>query len=356
MRISLLSILCICLFSGTTLAADYGDGVASYSTAYMPDKPAVNTTRYYPSSNDAAGINAAIDAANAAGGGTVKLSTMTYTINSPIVMKSKVRLLGDGIGKTIIKRGASFPTTSSVMVGADNGSVSDAEIRSMSVDGNYSRAELETEPQVLIGVGFRSDNSHRNIRIRVIYVEVEGCTIGIQMNGTSHITVQSCDIHDNGGTYLHHNVYFRRVGVALFYRNDIYDSVQGSGLKLAGGTTNFPEESRYFIIRQNDIFDNARINLNIQGCHHMLIEDNRLESQIDSSPSYLAGLYMVSYLGYQCRYSDVINNEVVNNEENGMYIRDLKDVNVEGNATLGNGTNYNISGTSSFYCDYNTSY
>lgn len=331
----------------------YGGATAKYSTVQSPDKPTVYSTRYYPATNDAAGINAAINAANAAGGGTVELSSGTFNLNSQITLKSNVRLLGQGIGSTILKRGSGFQTsTSGYFVGAYDAGVTDVEVRSLSVDGGYSRTQLEAEPTVLIGIGFKSGVGSYNKRVRVIYCEVEGCTIGIQMSGTTHITVQSSDIHDNGGSYLHHNVYFRRIGHVLFYKNKIYESVGGSGLKLAGGTTNVSNESRYFTIRDNDINNNERINLNIQGCHHILIEDNELESQ-NSTASGMAGMFLRSYNGYQCRYTDIINNSIVDNTNNGVYVEGCKDFNISGNACNSNGTNYNIVSSTNFSCDYN---
>lgn len=330
----------------------YSKATAKYSTVQSPDKPTVYTTKYYPASNDAAGINAAITSANAAGGGTVQLSSMTYTINSQITMKSKVRLLGNGIGTTILKRGSSFQTsTSGYFIGADNASVTDAEIRSISVDGDYSRAELATEPTVLVGIRFASGIGSYNERVRVIYCELEGFTIGIQMSGTTHITVQSCDVHDNGGTYLHHNIYFRRIGHVLIYNNNIYDSVEGSGLKLAGGTTNVSNESRYFTIRGNTINNNERINLNIQGCHHILIEDNQLNSQ-NSTTSAMAGMFLKAYNGYQCRFTDIINNTITDNTNNGVYVNGCKDFNIAENTCNTNSTDYNIISSTSFTCDY----
>lgn len=52
-------------------------------------------------------INQAITAVNAAGGGTVQLRAGTYTTAASVVMKTNVRLIGEGIGNTIITGAAS---------------------------------------------------------------------------------------------------------------------------------------------------------------------------------------------------------------------------------------------------------
>lgn len=338
----------------STSKSSSGTATAKYSTVRHADLPVVNRTNYYPKSNDAAGINEAITLANAAGGGTVKLESRTYYLKESIILKSYVRLLGDGMDKTILKRHSNFDFSSnSFMVGAIDASLSDVEVRSVKIDGEYSNSELLSGETNFIGIGIYSSLEYYNTRIRVILSEIKGCTMGIHIKGTTHITIQNSDIHDNGGTYLDHNVYLRRIGQVVFYKNNIYNSVGGSGLKLAGGTTNIPNESRYFTISQNNIYDNERINLNIQGCHHMLIEDNVLKSQ-KSTESGMAGIFMRNTNGYENRYTDIINNVITENAENGVYVEDSRTFNIAGNVCNSNGTDYNIIGSSDFSCDYNS--
>lgn len=335
-------------------AADYGEGVAKYSTVQLPDEPAVNTTDYYPETDDAMGINVAIVKANTAGGGTVRLEAKTYLISTTIVLRDNVRVYGKGMDSTILKRSPDFSGvgTTNYLMGAENGTVNDAEIRGLTLDGDYSPAELEASER-LLGIFFNSLNGY-NERIRIQYVEVKGFGMGIHMKGTTHVIIQHCDLHHNGGNYLYHNVYFRRVGQALFYKNTIYDAVAGSGLKLAGGTSTVPNESRYFTIMENNIYNNERINLNIQGCNDMLIEGNSLNSQ-NSTTSKMAGVYMVAYNDYTCDNTDIINNVVKDNTNNGFYVKGCRSFNIEGNACYDNGKNYNLLSNTNFFCDYNTS-
>lgn len=119
--------------------------------------------------------------------------------------------------------------------------------------------------------------------------------------------------HYNGGHYLWHNVYFRRTGYILFLSSDNYDSVEGSGLKLAGGTTNVTGESRYVNIWKNNVYDNERINLNIQGMYHMRVQENDITNQTSTSGN-MAGIYLVEYNDYSCRYTDIINNYIADNK------------------------------------------
>lgn len=345
----------IFMITAMLYAADYGKGKAKYNTVKLPDEPAIATTIYYPLSDDAAGLNAAIAAASNAGGGTVQLSTKTYLIDTTILMKDNIRLVGNGIGSTILKRDPKFvldSTTTNYFIGSKNGSLEDIEIRGLTLDGDYSESELIADKR-LVGFYLNSETGY-NKRVCVQLVEVKGFGMGIHLKGTTHVTIQYCELHNNGGNYLYHNVYFRRVGQALIHRNNIYDAVGGSGLKLAGGTNTVPNESRYFTITENNIYDNERINLNIQGCNHMLIERNNLNHQ-KSTTSKMAGLYMVDYNGYTCDSTDIINNVVKENINNGFYVNGCSNFNIEGNACYNNGTDYNLSSNSSFTCDYNTS-
>ena len=353
---TLISAMIFCLCSARSQAVTFGNGTPDYTAPPDVPKPTLYPTEYYPSSDDAAGIQAAIDAANAAGGGTVVLGTKTYTINSPITLKSNVSIAGAGIGNTILKRRSSYADSGSTgyFFGGNDGTIEDFEIRKLTLDGDYTNEELRTLLPEVIGLGIWSGEGYYNQRLRVYKVEIKGFQMGIHVKGTSEISLEDCKIHDNGGTYLYHNIYYRRVGMGLIENCEIYNSVEGSGLKLAGGTQIVPAESRYFTIIGNNMYNNERINLNIQGCDHLLIEDNVLESQY-STVSKMAGLYLVEYNGYECQYTDIINNTIINNINNGIYIEGCNTFSIAGNACADNGTNYNINSSSDFDCDYNTS-
>lgn len=59
-----------------------------------------------------AAINNAIDAAVAAGGGTVQLPEGTYLTNAPIVVKSNVNFVGEGFSNTVIKKTGNYAAVS----------------------------------------------------------------------------------------------------------------------------------------------------------------------------------------------------------------------------------------------------
>ncbi len=338
----------------TLYSVPFGGGVAKYGPPRLPDDATIHETEYLPTTDDAAGIQAAIDTAHTAGGGTVQLLAKTYLVDTAITIKSGIQLRGQGMGKTVLKRDSSYTSTVPYFVGAVNGAVTDAVISHLTVDRDFSRQDLvDNHETVLLGIGIRSSADYYNERIRLDHVEAIGFTVGLSIEGATHITVVDCRVHDNGGTVLHHNIYFRRTGRVLFSGNHVYDSVGGSGIKLSGGTTNVAEESRFFTIRNNKINRNESINLNIQGCHHLLIEGNLLQGQI-STDGATAGLFLRQYKGYECRYSDIINNYIIDNTGKGLYAEGCRTFSIEGNACFGNGTDYNLASNIEFSCDYNT--
>jgi len=341
----------------------FGQGSVRLSDVPLPGKPVVYTDEYYPATMDSAGIQGAIDAAAAAGGGTVKLTHGVYTINSPVELKSKVRIRGEGIGQTVLKRAAGFvPGPNKHFFGAADASLRDIEIRELTMDGDRSAQELidsflDPDQQIVIGLGIRSGAGTYNERIRFFRVEVKGFHTGIQISGATHIRMEYSDIHDNGGSYLHHNIYFRRTGLALIYQCNIYNAIGGSGLKLAGGSSVAPDESQHYTIRENRMYDNERINLNIQDCNSLLISGNVLSGQHSTSNSYLAGLYFTGSGEYDGRRTDIINNEIYGNARNGIYVRGCSLFLIEGNACLDNGRmNYDIADSWNYSCDWNSSY
>lgn len=345
-------IIATALLNTSVYAADYGEGVAAYNTNRLPDKPVLNSTPYYPTAKTSAAIQSAIDMASASGGGTVKLDSGTYSVRYPITLKSNVRVQGKGMGVTILKRTSDFSRfKDTYIIGAENGSVRHSELRGFTVDGGFDNDELKALEPHFFCIQMSSSSGFYNKYFRVFSVEAKGCGGGLNASGTTHIRVEFSKFHDNGGHYLYHNIYFRRTGYLLFLSNSIYDSVLGSGLKLAGGTSHQSGESRFVTIRGNNVYNNERINLNIQGMHHLLIENNRIKSQ-NVSHSHMAGIYLVNYEGYACRYTDIINNKITDNTGLGLYMKGCNTVSVQGNKFENNAKgNYLISDSNTYKID-----
>jgi Pectate lyase superfamily protein len=117
--------------------------------------------------DDAAAINAAITAANTAGGGRVVLNAGTCIVGSPVQLLSNVALVGTGIGSTILK--LKNGVNVDVVDGAANlfggspaasSTISFAQLSDMTIDGNSANNTTGTCVGV---VGYR--NSFINLKI-----------------------------------------------------------------------------------------------------------------------------------------------------------------------------------------------
>jgi hypothetical protein len=94
--------------------------------------------------NDATAINAAITAANTAGGGIVALPAGTYAVSAPILLKSNVTLQGDGYDATIVKQTGTIAgwdaitTSSGVITTLEADEFENIHVKGLKLEGLYS--------------------------------------------------------------------------------------------------------------------------------------------------------------------------------------------------------------------------
>lgn len=150
--------------------------------------------------NDVAAIQAAIDAASAAGGGVVFLPEGTYAVESEIALASNVWLEGAS-WKSLIKRTA--VTIDNLLHGVQ---VDNIQLRNFSIDGQRSIQTKHT-----------SDSDHNNIRFtdcnNVVVENIEsynsvyhGVFITADtspQDDSSVVAVRDCYLHDNGFRACH---------------------------------------------------------------------------------------------------------------------------------------------------------
>jgi hypothetical protein len=133
-------ILNLTLPRGDTGAAGSGSG----SALWLNVKEAPYGAAGNGSTNDASAIQAAIDAAYAAGGGVVWMPKGTYIINATLVLKENVYLYGAGRNATVIKQGNGTNLGAIIQVyapsntGTDPGNARHTTIHNLKLDGNKS--------------------------------------------------------------------------------------------------------------------------------------------------------------------------------------------------------------------------
>jgi parallel beta-helix repeat protein len=184
-------------------------------------------------------IQSAIDTASSKGGGTVTLDSGTYTITTPIVLKSNVTLTGDGKNSTILQRSSSSDLgLSCSVITAISGGLSNVIVKSLTIDGN-DIVDPSTTPAADSwhnGGIVVTDGSSSNTNDKLLFddIIVENSTMGFHIKGTKNLTVQNSDFINNGGCYDYwHNMYLRRVSYTNIYNCNMYGSTSGNGLNVS---------------------------------------------------------------------------------------------------------------------------
>lgn len=228
------TVLCAAAATLFLLPAPASPSFADGSPAILPTQP---TSVASPTYNVALGgdIQAAINAASSAGGGTVNLAAGTYNISTPIVPKSNVTLKGQGSGAggTVIYN--SLGVDMVIMVDGRAGGIDDAIFQNLSVDCalTNNQRNYTADPGKNYGV-YITDTSAANNRVLLDDVQVSRCAVGLHVKGTTNLTVQNSYIHDNGGWINYfHNVYLRRVSKANLQNNIFSDSSTGNGVNIS---------------------------------------------------------------------------------------------------------------------------
>jgi parallel beta-helix repeat protein len=204
--------------------------------------------------DDSAAIQAAIDAAYLAGGGTVVIPEGTFYISGDpanpsegcIEVRSNVTLTGAGMGETVLKLVDNFDARINGIVRTPvNESVDNVVMKDFTIDGNRAN-NIEHQAGIITGVKTNEDGiTHQNITISG--VEVMNCNAyGINPHEiTYNLVVEDCVSHDNGkdgfvADYVDGGIYRNNIA----YNNDRHGF-------------NVTTSSRDVVLENNKAYDNA---------------------------------------------------------------------------------------------------
>jgi parallel beta-helix repeat protein len=198
-------------------------------------------------------IQAAIDAANASGGGDVYIKAGTFNEATAIVPKSNVHIYGAGIGVTIIKQASGI--NSDVIAGS---SVSNFSINNLGIDGNKANNATGDNGISLTncnGIRIKNVSSYNNI------------LKGINFTGGYNNKTIDCDLYDNdsnGVCYASNS----GVGGAIYNceaNNCIVHACGGSGgITVITPTADYEHPQKIKILG-NTVYDMAN-NVNCIDC------------------------------------------------------------------------------------------
>ena len=335
-------------------AASYGDGSADYSTASVRS-PTLYNTKYQTDSNDDAGLQSAIDNANAGGGGRVIVKNNRYLVSTEVHMKDKVRLDGSGItSSSQIARDTSENSLTSLFESL-HADLDHVQLEDIKIDGWRSTRDLIDNENG--SNGFWTDatrTSNYNNRVRMLRVSIKRCSLAILPSGTTHFRIEDCITTECGHSSLAHNIYSRRTGRFYLHDNDITKSLRGQGYKSWGGTFSTSSESKYYIMDYNYVSDNYRNGMNPNGLQYSKLERNNCRKSGES------GIFM-GYNGtiggtlYGSARVDCINNNCQANDDYGIFLEYGNRVNIEGNYCASNDDgNYQVENSNRVSNDNNT--
>ncbi|WJH41131.1 right-handed parallel beta-helix repeat-containing protein [Aliirhizobium terrae] len=204
--------------------------------------------------DDSAAIQAAIDAAYEAGGGTVYIPTGTFLVsgdtNNPsagcIEVRSNVTLTGDGAGETVIKLVDDFNARINGIIRTPvDESASNVTISNLTLDGNRAN---NTEHQAGIITGVKANDEgrvHENITISG--VEVMNCNAyGVNPHEiTYNLVIEDCVSHDNGK-----DGFVADYVVGGIYRDNVAYGNDRHGFNIQNSSSNI-------LLENNTAYDNG---------------------------------------------------------------------------------------------------
>ncbi len=168
-------------------------------------------------------IQTAIDKAHMAGGGVVAISAGTHMLDTTLILKSKVTIIGEGRAQTVLVQGPDM--TSNCFNAEAEPQVTDVVIKDLTLRG--------TRVGDANGILMRGRNESRHTRIMMQNITVsDWAKHGVHIKRTNNIIMDKCDVQYNGSSGgLHHNVYFLYNKYLLQSDCDMSYPVKGKGNK-----------------------------------------------------------------------------------------------------------------------------
>ncbi|GAB3468360.1 glycosyl hydrolase family 28-related protein [Azotobacter salinestris] len=300
-------------------------------------------------SDDRAAIQAAIDAAHAAGGGTVYLPAGEYRVSGgeqgvdgALMMKSNVYLAGAGMGETVVKLLDGWNGDVNGMIrSSGTEETHNFGVRDLTLDGNRDNNPEGTVFGFYSGYKF-GDGADRNVTIeRVEAREMSG--YGFDPHGrTANLVIRDSVAHDNGfvGFVADHQIdgaFENNVA----YNNDLHGfnvvtsthdftltgnvayGNGGAGLVVQRGSYDVPHAYN-ILIDGGSYHDNALEGVLIKLSHEVTLQNAHI---------YDNGTAGVRIAGAQD--VQLLNNRIHDNVQNGKYpevlLQAFDDASVTGN-------------------------
>ncbi|WP_083837602.1 right-handed parallel beta-helix repeat-containing protein [Paenibacillus sp. Aloe-11] len=276
---------------------------ASASAPVLPNQFHIHDVNVSANATDAT-IQAAINCASAAGGGTVTLEKGSYSIKKPIYLKSNVTIAGAGKGNTVLQIDANLGANGALTSNNSN-PAENIIIKNLTVDGvAATEPDKASSHEKITNYGILLDgSSYVNDKVLFDNIEIKNTNMGLHIKGSSNVTVQNSEFHDNGGSIDYwHNVYLRRVTNVLIQNCDIYKSNSGNGINIS--------YSDHVTVDSSKIYDNYFRGVRVA-----------VGSYVDVTNNEVHGNKTGDGIIYNSEESGVTNFRIINNtvSNNGGY-------------------------------------
>lgn len=266
----------------------------------------------YDDIDDTAAIQAALDAAHAAGGGQVYLAAGTYTISGTgtasdgaLRVYSNTEFYGDGMGQTVLRLADGYSDKITGLIRTPvNEVTTDVIIRDMTLDGNRENTTADVDG---IMTGVLPGKAEYDARILIERVEIHDVS-RIAFNPheqTQDLTIRDCVAHDNSWDGF----------IADFVTNAVYENNVAYNNDRHG--FNIVTHSSEVVLQGNVAYDNAG--------NGIVIQRGAGSQSIEGWEDMLNHDILVQ------------NNEVYNNGENGILLKQAESIQIVGNTIYGNG-------------------
>lgn len=315
--------------------------------------------------DDKTAIQAAVDAANAAGGGTVYLPTGTYAVSGnsnpahgSVRLRDNVTMQGDGMGSTTVKLIDGWSSKVTGIIRTFSGVVNhDITLRDLTIDGNKAKTPGAETDGFFTGVTPGKALADNNITVERVEIKNvsrygfdphEQTTGLIIRNSVAHhngqdgftIDFQSHGILENNVSYANGRHGFNLVTSThdMVLKNNVAYDNAGNGLVVQRGSDNRPLTDNISVdggkfyhnglegvlikistdvtLRGAEIYDNGKEGVEIAGSSGAVIADNLIYNNSRSDPG---GYDEVLFQGYDDtsgpsgKFFAATNNTLANN-------------------------------------------
>lgn len=268
-------------------------------------------------------IEAAVSAANAAGGGVVYFPDGVYIIDSRIRPYPNITFRGASRDTTIIRRKANNTAPFDMFGGGDDPAgynettLGAVRWEHLTLDGNRQNQAGDDENSAVISISNSTNQDYFVVEdCRVVNFSYGG--MGVHIKGASFVRIADTEFRD-GGDSLFHAIYIRRVAYSIV-RDNFFKDIGADFIKIQS-----VDQGDYAAVTGN-VGENGGRGVLIQDTSDFVVANNILGGIAD------AGIAVTQDSGSDGQVNGSIVGNVIRDTVQGIYVQLGFDVVISGNA------------------------